>query len=118
MVVLKVCSSPLLVLVSVHMYPSSFVIVHTSVAPLGTVVLTFTVAEESDTVEVMWKPSYPYFIAGRYGLVNNLTLPSVALKLKSPEQGASSFLVVLHSATLILFKPRWTYPLMSKKNAL
>ena len=95
-----------------------FVIVQTSYAPAGTVVFTLTVAEEEVTLDVMWKPSYPYFIAGRHGLVNSLTLPSVALKLKSPAHGASSVLVVLHSATLILFKPLWTYQVMSKKNAL
>ena len=87
------------------------------VAPLGTVVLTFTVAEEEVTVEVMWKPSYPYFIAGKHGLVNNLTLPRVALKLKSPAQGAMVCLLVLFNTTLMSFVPIWTYSLMSKKNA-
>lgn len=54
----------------------------------GTVVLTFTVAEAVVTVEVTWNPSYPYCGSGKQGLVNNLTLPKVALKLKSPDAGA------------------------------
>ena len=93
-------------------------IVQTSVAPLGTFVATLIVAEDDVTVDVMWNPSYPYFMSGRTGLVNNFTLPSVALKLKSPAAGAKVLLVVLHRATRMLFVHLWTYSLMSKKNAL
>ena len=66
------------------------------------------VAEDDVTVEVMWKPSYPYFLSGMHGLVKSLTLPSVALKLKSPAAGASVDRVVFVRATRILFVPRWT----------
>lgn len=93
-------------------------IVHTSYAPAGTAVLTATDAELLVTVDVIWKPSYPYFMSGKHGLVNNFTLPRVALKLKSPAAGARELLVVLHKATRMLFVPRCTYSLMSKKNAL
>lgn len=61
---------------------------HVTDEPVGTVVLTFTVAEAAVTVEVTWNPSYPYCGPGKQGLVNNLTLPKVALKLKSPDAGA------------------------------
>jgi hypothetical protein len=64
------------------------VIEHITEEPVGTVVLTYIVAEDVVTSEVTWNPSYPYCVPGKHGLVNNLTLPSVALKLKSPAAGA------------------------------
>jgi hypothetical protein len=83
----NVISVPSLTIVSDQLYVPSL-IKHVTEAPVGTVVLIFNVADAVVTVEYTWNPSYPYCVPGKHGLVNNLTLPSVALKLKSPAAGA------------------------------